>query len=232
MEERVDIRGHHLEEDERKRLRCTHCLREWRMLEQSRRWCPGVPWYVPGCAPDHLYTYTQLKRKGLKPRDRRKRAGYIVTEYHDGVSLYDIREAVSRRGETEKQQAARLAAWPRIQEKYKCAHCGYVPASLSAIRYDMSGPGLCISCKANLEWQAEQDVLDAQMARDRREVCRWAYQLLQRSDWALIDTETSSLVGVVCEIAVVAGDGTTLFYSLVNPERPVTAEAREIHGIS
>ncbi len=38
--------------------------------------------------------------------------------------------------------------------------------------------------------------------------------------------------GVVCEVAVVAGDGSILFHSLVNPERPVSAEAREIHGIS
>lgn len=228
----MDVRGHHLEEGADKRLRCTCCLREWRMLERSRRWCPGVPWYVPGCAPRHLYTLSQLKRKGLKPRDRRERVGCVVTEYHDVVSLYDIGQALPRRGETEKQRAARLAAWPRIQAKYKCAHCGYVPTSLSAIRYNMSGPGLCISCKASLEWQAEQDALDAQIARDRREVCRWAYQLLQRCDWALIDTETTSLSGVVCEIAAVAGDGSILFHSLVNPERPVTAAAREVHGIS
>ncbi len=76
----MDVRGHHLEEDEGKRLRCTHCLREWSMLRRSQRWCPGVPWYVPGRALDHLYTFTQLKRKGLKPCDRRKRDGYIVTE--------------------------------------------------------------------------------------------------------------------------------------------------------
>jgi len=25
----MDVRGHHLEEDEGKRLRCTRCLREW-----------------------------------------------------------------------------------------------------------------------------------------------------------------------------------------------------------
>jgi DNA polymerase III epsilon subunit-like protein len=40
------------------------------------------------------------------------------------------------------------------------------------------------------------------------------------------------LDGVVCEIGVIAGDGSILFHSLVNPEYPVTPAAREIHGIS
>ena len=191
-----------------------------------------MPWYVLGRAPEHLYTFTQLKRKGLKPRDRRKRDGYIVTEFHDGVSLYDIREALPRRGETERQRAARLAAWPRIQEKYKCEHCGYGPESLTDIKYEMFKVGLCLGCKERLEWQAEQAALDAQLAGDRRDVCEWAYGLLRRSDWALIDTETISLTGVVCEIAVIAGDGSLLFHSLVNPECPVSDDARDIHGIS
>jgi DNA polymerase III epsilon subunit-like protein len=228
----MDVRGHHLEEHQGKRLRCTRCLREWSMLSRSRRWCPGVPWYVAGCAPSHLYTLSQLKRKDLKPRDRRERAGCVVTEYHDVVSLYDIGEALPRRRETEKQREARLAAWPRIQEKYQCEHCGYVPESLVAIRYEMVKAGLCLECKERLEWLNEQAALDAQIAKDRRDVCNWAYHLLQREGWALIDTETTSLTGVVCEIAVVAGDGTILFHSLVNPERPVTQGAREVHGIS
>jgi DNA polymerase III epsilon subunit-like protein len=228
----MDVRGHHLEEAEDKCLRCTRCLREWSRLRTSQRWCPGVPWYTYGCAPDHLYTYTQLKAKGLRPRDRRERAGYIVTAFHDGVSLYNIRDAQPRRVETERQREARLAAWPRIQEKYKCAHCGYVPESLADIRCEMFKAGLCLGCKERLEWQAEQDALFAQMAEDRRDVCAWAYHLLRRSDWALIDTETTSLAGVVCEIAVIAGDGSILFHSLVNPEYPVSDGAREIHGIS
>src|SRR5260370_18809035 len=96
----------------------------------------------------------------------------------------------------------------------------------------MSGPGLCLGCKERLEWLNEEAALDAEMGKDRRDVCSWVCQLLRRSDWALIDTETISLTGVVCEIAVVAGDGMILFHSLVNPKRPVSEEAREIHGIS
>jgi len=135
---------------------------------------------VADCAPDHLYTLSQLKRRGLKPHNRRERAGCVVTEYHDVVSLYDIREALPCRGETERQREARLAAWPRIQAKYKCEHCGYVPVSLAAIKYMMFKAGLCLDCKERLEWQAEQDALFAQIGEDRRGVCSWAYHLLQR----------------------------------------------------
>jgi DNA polymerase III epsilon subunit-like protein len=227
----MDVRGHHLEEVAGKQLRCTRCLREWSRLRLSRRWCPGIPWYTYGSAPDHLFTYNQLKRKGLTPRERRERDGCIVTAFHQVVSLYDIRQAQPRRGETAQQREARLAAWPRIQQKYTCAQCGPVPASLASLRYAMRGPGLCLSCKERLEWQQQQDALVAQLQEDRRSACAWASHLLRRSDWALIDTETTSLDGMVCEIGVLAGDGTVLFASLVNPECPVAPAARAIHGI-
>lgn len=228
----MEARGHHLEKDADGRVRCTLCLRDWVFLQRSRRWCPGVPWYVPGCAPDHLATLSQLKRMGLKPRNRRERVGCVVTAYHDVVSLYDIGQAVPRRCETEKQRAARRASWPRIQEKYRCEHCGEVPQRLSDIRYLFLKPGLCLACKDLLAWQAREDAFFARLAKDRRHACAWAYQLLQRSDWALIDTETTSLDGVVCEIAVIDGYGSTLFHSLVNPERAISRGARGIHGIS
>jgi len=50
-----------------------------------------VPRYTYGNALDHLYTYSQLKSKGLKPRDLCERVGCIVTTFHDVVSLYDTR---------------------------------------------------------------------------------------------------------------------------------------------
>jgi DNA polymerase III epsilon subunit-like protein len=96
----------------------------------------------------------------------------------------------------------------------------------------MHGPGLCLSCKERLEWQQQQEALLAQLEEDRRAACAWASHLLHRSDWALIDTETTSLDGVVCEIGVIAGDSTVLFESLVNPECPVSPAARAIHGIT
>jgi DNA polymerase-3 subunit epsilon len=70
------------------------------------------------------------------------------------------------------------------------------------------------------------------MEEDRSATCAWASHLLRRSDWAIIDTETTALNGVVCEIGVIDGDGTVLFESLVNPESPVSPQARAIHGIT
>ena len=159
----MDIREHHLEEMNN-RLCCTRCLREWSQLRTTQRWCPGVPWYSYGSAPDHLYTYSQLMRVGLKPRSRAEHVGCIVMAFHNVVPLYDIREALPRRGETQRQRAARLAAWPHIQEKYMCEHCGYMPATLSAFKYKMQRAGLCLACKEQLDWQQEQDAQFVQMA--------------------------------------------------------------------
>src|SRR5207244_993050 len=122
--------------------------------------------------------------------NRRARDGCIVTAFHQLVSLYDIREAKPRRSESERQREAREASWRRIQLTYTCAHCGAVPASLAALRYEFPLPGLCMSCKQHLEWQHLQEERSAQMQADRRAVCAWASHLLRCSDWALIDTET------------------------------------------
>jgi hypothetical protein len=173
-----------------------------------------------------------LNRKGLTPRNRRARDGCIVTPYHQVVSLFDIREAKQRRGETEQQREAREASWRCIQQTYTCTHCGAVPSTLTALRYEFLLPGLCLSCKQRLEWQHLQEKRSIRMEEDRRAVCSWAFHLLRRSDWVLIDTETTALDGVVCEIGVIDSDGTVLFESLVNPESPVSWGARSIHGIS
>lgn len=226
------IRGHEFVENERQQQVCVRCHRTWSQLKSSRRQCPGVPWYVVGTAPSHLYTSTQLKKKGLHPKDQKLAEGCIVTAYGDLVYLYPIDQAVARYQETEKQRAARLAVWPHIQEKYKCERCGRVPSSLSAIRYDWYRAGLCMACQEMVKWQMEQETLFAKIEQDRRDICAWAYRLLQRTDWALIDTETTALDGVVCEIGVINPDGSILFESLVNPEYPVSRFAQLIHKIS
>ena len=67
---------------------------------------------------------------------------------------------------------------------------------------------------------------------DRKDAARRAHALLQRTDFAIIDAETTSLYGVVVEIGVIAPGGSTLFHSLINPECPVSEEARTKHGIT
>lgn len=54
------------------------------------------------------------------------------------------------------------------------------------------------------------------------------------ASWAALDTETTGLgpYDVVVEVALVGGDGSLLFESLVAPARPVTAKATAVHGLS
>ncbi len=57
--------------------RCSRCLRTAPQIKRSQRWCPGLPWYVAGDAPDHLYTQLQLKNRGLRATG--SVAGCVVT---------------------------------------------------------------------------------------------------------------------------------------------------------
>jgi DNA polymerase III epsilon subunit-like protein len=103
---------------------------------------------------------------------------------------------------------------------------------LLAIGYDLFKAGLCCNCHAERDWKAQEMKINLKREQDRKKACDWAYNLLQRDDWALVDTETTSLTGVVCEIGVIAPDGTVLFESLINPECPVMPRARAAHGLT
>lgn len=69
---------------------------------------------------------------------------------------------------------------------------------------------------------------------DRERAAEWARDLLERSDWVILDTETTgtSPHDEVVQIAIVAADGRVLCDTLVKPTRPIPPEATAIHGIS
>ena len=72
-----------------------------------------------------------------------------------------------------------------------------------------------------------------EMARDHRDACQWAHDLMSRKDWALIDTETSGLRGIVLEFAAIAPDGRELYNGLINPDgERIEESARRVHMIS
>ncbi|TAK34836.1 MAG: 3'-5' exonuclease [Chloroflexota bacterium] len=70
--------------------------------------------------------------------------------------------------------------------------------------------------------------------RDREAAQRWARALLARSDWVVLDTETTGLDGrdEVIQIAIVADDRSVLMDTLVRPQSRIPARATAIHGIT
>lgn len=222
----------HIMETTAEGLRCSKCLRTATQINRSQRWCPGVPWYVAGAAPNHLYTASQLKTRGLRATGNV--AGCVATTYGALVNLYDIGTAKPRRSETERQRAARLATWAKTQEKWRCQHCERTPATIGMLTNYWLMPGLCESCKDQIEWQAKQDVELAKIEHDYSEMAAWAADLFAHPEtWALVDTETTSLNGVIVEIAIVDATGTVLFESLVNPDGITVSDgARALHGLT
>jgi DNA polymerase-3 subunit epsilon len=77
-------------------------------------------------------------------------------------------------------------------------------------------------------------LLDTLQAADREQARRWARGLLGRSDWAVLDTETTGLDdwAEVIQVAVVTPDGSTAIDTLVRPRRYIPADATAIHGIT
>jgi DNA polymerase-3 subunit epsilon len=63
-------------------------------------------------------------------------------------------------------------------------------------------------------------------------ICEWAHQRMEKKDFIVLDTETTSLDGEVIDLAILDAEGKVLFDSLIKPMERVTAEARAIHHIS
>ena len=62
---------------------------------------------------------------------------------------------------------------------------------------------------------------------------RFARTVMQPGRAVIVDTETVSMGGPVCEIAVIrAHDGHVLLNTLVNPRAPIVPAAQAVHGIS
>ncbi len=207
---------------ERYPYQCTICSDIWK--QEPSKPCPGVTYYAWQQAPAHLQTYSQLRSKHLKPRDRAQPDGCIICK-DEWCWLYDERQAKPRRICTDRQLQALEHARQCQHEKWKCEHCGYKPSSLTALRYYFAWPGLCKECKRDI-------ARETRIYGDRLEAIEWARQIMTRDDWAILDTETTSLTGYPVEIAVIAPNGSTLFHSLVNPPVAVESGARAVHGIS
>lgn len=62
----------------------------------------------------------------------------------------------------------------------------------------------------------------------------WARSLLKRSDWVILDTETTGLGprDEIIQIAIMTPDGRALLDTLIRPSQPISPAATAIHGIS
>jgi DNA polymerase-3 subunit epsilon len=69
---------------------------------------------------------------------------------------------------------------------------------------------------------------------DRERVVAWARGLLQRTDWVILDTETTGTFDYdeIVQVAILSYDGKALLDTLVRPIQPIPFEATAIHGIS
>jgi DNA polymerase-3 subunit epsilon len=89
--------------------------------------------------------------------------------------------------------------------------------------------------RAELEAElAEEEAEYQQRLAEREAAIAWARELLGRSDWRLLDTETTGLDSdaQIVQLAVVSPTGEILLTTLVKPSIPIPAEASAIHGIT
>lgn len=78
-----------------------------------------------------------------------------------------------------------------------------------------------------------QYLADAEAMSPRVAATRFARSVLREGVAVIVDTETVSMGGAICEIAVVdAHTGRPLLNTLVNPRCPITPAAQAVHGIS
>ena len=68
----------------------------------------------------------------------------------------------------------------------------------------------------------------------RAAAVRWARDLLERPDWAILDTETTGLdrLAQVIQVAILGPDGSTLLDTLVRPHGRIPPDAIAVHGIT
>lgn len=68
----------------------------------------------------------------------------------------------------------------------------------------------------------------------RAAAVRWAKHVVEDGRTVFLDTETTGLGAdaEICDIGVIALDGTVLLDSLVRPNRPIPLAAAQVHGIS
>lgn len=80
------------------------------------------------------------------------------------------------------------------------------------------------------DWHNSRERL---IEQDRVTAVRWARDELSKSDWVILDTETTGLQNAeIVEIAIISHTGEPLLNTLVKPSISIPADVIAIHGIS
>lgn len=174
---------------------------------------PTYPWFDQ--VPEGLKTRRQLAELGLRP------GGPVVAQvvWRRGkahADLYDQNAAKPKRAMSEAQAAALQKA---RDAQRTCPNCKTVLSFTLPWRWD--------------PWRDCPVCEPAARAADRADAARQARIWLASKRTVILDTETSDLDGYLVQIAIIrAHDGAVLLDTLVNPQAPISAGARSIHGLT
>lgn len=176
-----------------------------------------------------------LSRPALRQQRLRPTADTPWVEYWQGytaVRAY-LQSACAPMRPARPATARQLAALEL--GRCRCPHCGRVSPVMGP---DGTGE-LCEPCQdaADRRRQREADEeADWQtvVAHARAAAVRRARMMLDDPYLLIFDTETTGLdsTAEIVEIGIVDRDGQPVYHSLVRPQRPIPAEASEIHGIT
>jgi DNA polymerase-3 subunit epsilon len=177
-------------------------------------------------------TLGQLKKRGLKTNaPRRAVVGGMVL-----WDLFDVAEAIPFTAEE-------LAAQKELAHQARYCHCKRCDRDVRKEKYsdEYRACHKCLPEVLRMEDELERDrresaqaELRAMFIQDRDGEIRWARSQLTRSDWVILDTETTGLdwSAEIISISVIAPDGEVLFDTLVQPSGKIPAEASSVNGIT
>jgi len=216
---------------------CKVCTKAWKTKPHPRSQCPGVTWYPNGTAPEHLKTVAQLRKMDLKPGAPRRAVVDGRTRRVKSVwDLFDVAEAIW----LSQEEIAAIKEKARQARHRFCGHC-QTEVRKETYNREYEACHKCLPAVLEREErvarkraEARECELREMLAQDRKESISWAKRLLDRSDWVILDTETTGLDygAEIISITVVSPTGETLIDSLVKPNGSIPPDATAVNGIT
>ncbi len=226
----IEKQKHALVKTTEQSYQCTTCTWTWKWHPSDDQ-CPGVKRYSYGEVPAHLVSFTELRRRKLRPGGPAVGAYRRAKSPYDYLYFYDVNEAQPRRTASKKQREALDKARQTLKEKHTCKRCGYYDDSHGKSWYSRKyhhtvQGGLCHPCQHYLMWVNDRYAIENQMAG----------LIASDTPFVVLDTETTGLSdhpdAQVVEVGIVGRDGQVLFQSLIKPDITMPAAASEIHGLT